>query len=405
MMPQPTFVNEQMIEASANRYDDGRARTRDRELDGLRGLAILLVIFQHYVVGPFKPAAGTVAYYFLIPGRLAWTGVDLFFVLSGFLVGRLLMQNRESITYFKTFFIRRACRILPLYLAVVAAAALFDPGFVSNDHLPLYAYLTFTQNFWMAAAASLGVMSLAVTWSLAIEEQFYVTLPFLVRFVSPARLWRIIVACIVLAPLFRLLTDVTVSNGYFASHVLFFNRMDTLMLGVLAAWLHQKRARLPRSWLYTALFVLMAILLLFAWKGQSANLLVRVFLYDAVAMFYCSMLLLAMQGGLRFLRSRALAYTGTISYALYLLHRPLQEIVHGGDRAITGWRDVAVTAAALVIVFVLASLSWELFERKFVNFGHRFRYEHPPSKSLQPLDDDAAVSSSSFSFDSASHLR
>src|SRR5258708_5235695 len=93
---------------------------RRAELDGLRGLAILLVMYQHYVNGPIKPAVGSLLDYVLLPGRLAWTGVDLFFLLSGYLIGGLLLQNRDSLTYFKTFYVRRAYRILPLYLVCLA---------------------------------------------------------------------------------------------------------------------------------------------------------------------------------------------------------------------------------------------------------------------------------------------
>lgn len=86
------------------------------ELDGLRGLAILLVLFYHYIESsPVLPGFLSVA------GRLTWSGVDLFFVLSGFLIGGILLNARESPNYFKAFYVRRAYRILPIYAATLAA--------------------------------------------------------------------------------------------------------------------------------------------------------------------------------------------------------------------------------------------------------------------------------------------
>ena len=85
------------------------------ELDGLRGIAIALILILHYFVVNIKADLGSTLAYFLACFRLTWSGVDLFFVLSGFLIGGILLDNRESTNYFRVFYVRRTCRIFPLY--------------------------------------------------------------------------------------------------------------------------------------------------------------------------------------------------------------------------------------------------------------------------------------------------
>ena len=146
---------------------------RIKELDGLRGIAILLVILWHYCAVQIEPG-NSVALEFL--SRLlstTWSGVDLFFVLSGFLIVGILVDAKGSPTYFKTFYIRRMCRILPLYyLMVVLFVLLPKIGLSGNDwlfarDLPLLSYFTLTQNFFMHNGG-FGSNWLGVTWSLAI---------------------------------------------------------------------------------------------------------------------------------------------------------------------------------------------------------------------------------------------
>jgi peptidoglycan/LPS O-acetylase OafA/YrhL len=360
--------------------DDGTAARsaggswRRPELDGLRGLAVLLVIYHHYVNGALQAPAGTFLSYALVPGRLAWTGVDLFFVLSGYLIGGILIRNRQSPSYFRTFYIRRACRILPLYL-VVAFLFYFAPvPSWGGPRAPFWQYLTLTQNFWMASAGTFGMLALAPTWSLAIEEQFYFTVPSLIRFVRREWLGRVVLICIALAPLLRWVLFLTLGRqSYFASHVLLFTRMDTLLIGVYAAWLQERGVVIPRRLLYAAWWVLAAGMLYISWKdgGRSASPLIRFFCYDWFALFYLSMLLIATQGGFRLLRIRALTYTGLISYGLYLFHHPLHawmvEHLHRTEHL----RYTLVMLISVTALFLVASLSWRFLEKPFVDLGHR----------------------------------
>src|SRR5216684_4285326 len=179
------------------------------ELDGIRGVAIGMVLIAHLFAVASRP--GSALAYALVPLRLDWTGVDLFFVLSGFLIGGILLDARGSSNYFHVFYKRRFFRIVPIYAAIllvlpglVSAAQWTNHGdftWLKANALPWYSYWTFTQNLWMTHAASLGANALAITWSLSIEEQFYLSLPILVRLLSGRWLLACVLIGICAAPL------------------------------------------------------------------------------------------------------------------------------------------------------------------------------------------------------------
>jgi peptidoglycan/LPS O-acetylase OafA/YrhL len=156
---------------------------RMRELDGLRGIAIGMVVIYHFFQMTLAVRPASILAYLQAAGRLSWTGVDLFFVLSGFLIGGVLLDARGSTNYYSVFYRRRLFRIIPIYLVtLLLAPALASLGLGPNgsdsarlapDGAPWYAYFTLTQNFWMTHARAFGSNGLAMTWSLAVEEQFY----------------------------------------------------------------------------------------------------------------------------------------------------------------------------------------------------------------------------------------
>src|SRR5436190_21610863 len=158
-------------------------------LDGIRGFAILLIIFFHYYNVDGEFARGSIPAYVLSLTRLTWTGIDLFFILSGFLIGGILLEARESPTYYRTFYIRRAYRILPLYVVIIALYWL-TPAFLqpTGRPVPFYVYTTLTQNIWVALGGKLASSWLLVTWTIGTEEQFYLIAPAMIKKISPSRL-------------------------------------------------------------------------------------------------------------------------------------------------------------------------------------------------------------------------
>ncbi len=186
-------------------------RFRYPELDGLRGLAILMVIEAHYGIVRTLLARywGGLSEYLTPILSLGPSGVDLFFVLSGFLIGGILLDNKGASNYFRVFYTRRACRIFPLYFlfVILLLAIPYPSGLVfpaDEVLLPSWTYLTFTQNIVMAKDGIVGAGLLGPTWSLAIEEQFYLVLPLLIWFVPRGKLVHLVIGLILLAMLSRL---------------------------------------------------------------------------------------------------------------------------------------------------------------------------------------------------------
>ena len=168
-------------------------------------------------------------HWFKIP--FGWTGVDLFFILSGYLLGGILLDNRSSAGYFSTFYMRRAFRILPLYWLLLAIS------FADPITCPYrWQYLTFTQNFAWASGDSAACGPTSLTWSLDVEEQFYLLLPLLIRFVPAPILPRIFLCLIGAAPICRAILVHFYGNAL-SAYALLPGRMDALFAGTLIAWI------------------------------------------------------------------------------------------------------------------------------------------------------------------------
>lgn len=140
----------------------GVSRKHIPELDGVRGLAVLMVVCWHFFV--CQPAnQSSPKSILLLPLNATWSGVDLFFVLSGFLIGGIILENFRNEGFLKVFWIKRACRILPVYLLVCLlcflGAGILNPtkfAWLFDNLMPWWSYLTFTQNFFMAERESWG---------------------------------------------------------------------------------------------------------------------------------------------------------------------------------------------------------------------------------------------------------
>jgi peptidoglycan/LPS O-acetylase OafA/YrhL len=376
----------------------GGSASRRPELDGLRGIAILSVVAWHYVAihmqlgaHGFLPFAGKIF-------GLTWSGVDLFFVLSGFLIGGILLDQRESDNYFKVFYTRRICRIVPLYYCVLLLFLLsfsLGPAFIGripqlyDKWIPPWCYFTFTQNFAMFARGDFGPGWLGVTWSLAIEEQFYLLLPFIIRFTPTRKLPVLLGVLFGLAIVLRLFVSAYHPESFVPTFVLMPCRADALMLGVLCAY----AARRPGAMDYLAkhsihLYALFALLAtVTGWAAtvsyQPGSVSMMIYGYSLLALLYASLLLIAIsekRGPVSVItRNPVLRWFGLIAYGAYLLHQPINELCHSlllpGAANASQRQELAVTALAFLLTVGIASLSWIYLEKKMIAFGHSFKYK------------------------------
>jgi len=366
------------------------------ELDGLRGLAIALVLMVHYGANQLHPKPGTILNYVREGFSFGWCGVDLFFVLSGFLIGGILIENRASPNFFKTFYVRRVCRIFPLYyawlLVTLLLLALRLPDHVHNlvqPALPFWSYFTYTQNVLSLKLGDFGPEWFGPTWSLAIEEQFYLLFPLLVRFCSPRRLPGWLVVLVFSATMFRVLAYFFTPHPGFASYLLLPCRWDSLLLGALTAWLVRRPGfvegvKQNESFLFWVGGVILATLfgLRLARQGGLLSLSNALLGFLLLAILFCGLLLLALFSRKKWIKAiftnRWLCKLGCVSYCVYLIHQPVAFLCHNliwhQSPIISGVPKLMTTVLALGTTLGLALLSWRFFESKCVNWGRKFAY-------------------------------
>ncbi len=360
-------------------------------LDGLRGIAIVLVLMRHSVFG--MATSSKLLAVLLAVGQLTWSGVDLFFVLSGFLIGGILLDARDSPRYFRAFYIRRAYRIFPLYGIVTGLFLIHHlqfhvlPGPIGNVSpltIPWWSYVTLTQNFWMAQQGWYGAVAMAATWSLAVEEQFYLTIPLLIRLIRPRRLPYVLLSVVVGAPLIRIALRYLLPHGDYACYILMPCRADALCMGVLSAML----VRNERAWnllqhnlrlLYSMTLVLLAGMALMTYRGyEQFSLPMTTFGYSVLGLFYAGCLLIAISTPDKrgVLCNPMLMGVGTLAYCTYLVHLPmiqasrrLLEMRWSADKA---WLPGGMLGVAFSLI--IASLSWKYFEKPLLRRGHKYVY-------------------------------
>jgi len=340
-------------------------------------------------------------------GRLTWSGVDLFFVLSGFLIGGILLDAKNSDHFFKAFYLRRIYRILPLYLAFLATIFIVNwtvtlpvelASFsVKSGMSPVY-YLTLSQNLWMGINNDFGADVLAVTWSLSIEEQFYLILPLIVRFTNRKALKWFILGAILVSICSRIILFQNFPQYNLTTYVLLICRVDALMLGVAGALLVRSErggaVLLRFRWvLVFALVVLGGGILLATFRYWTIGTFPMVSIgYTWLALFYLCLLLLGISKrdtwiG-KVLSLRPLVWIGGLAYGLYLLHQPVLRLCYWlflSERPrISSPIELAIMLLAAFLALLLSVASWKFFERPFVEKGHRFKYDS--ETQVQRLD-------------------
>lgn len=366
------------------------------QLDGIRGVAIALVIGHHYFFSKVDGSThGSWHTYLILPFRWGWTGVDLFFVLSGYLISGILYDHKDAEHYYQTFYARRLLRIIPLYflwlLCFAAGVYLTAPGDTTplrdifNRDIPMWSYPLFLQNVFEANLRQLPPRWLSHTWSLAVEEQFYVLLPLSVRYLNKRGIVYLALTAIAAAPVFRILYNLA-GNNFYGPYTMLPCRADSLGLGVLLAmavreesvwhWIQNRR-----RWLYQALPVL-GIAVLYTTRNLQGYLVNSVG-YTLVAAFFGVLFLLVLvqptKLELTLFCYPPLVWLGLHAYGLYIAHHGINNVLHylirGAARTSQSWQGLAVTLLSLFITLLIAAAAWRWIEAPLIRLGHaKFRY-------------------------------
>ncbi len=364
-------------------------------LDGLRGVAILLVMLHHFTY--YRPTAGadlaigSVVFFF-------WTGVDLFFVLSGFLITGILLDTRNSERYFTSFYARRFLRIFPLYYLVLFLAFVVLPKFPALHPVlagqaelpPQWPYWLYLTNFFIAGSGWVHGW-VDISWSLAIEEQFYLVWPLVIWLCPPRAVPLICVAVLLAEPILRILAR---ESGMQALpiFVLPWYRLDGLAMGSLLA-VAQRRGLMPTldRWVPAVVVGCVAGLVVCAIMGGHTwwwNRWMQQYGYSLIALTGGAMLVGAIARPAdsrwpRMLSAGWLRAFGKYSYCLYLIHAPVmravREYVFNPEQFLTyhmaPWiAQLLFYALATAPSFALAWLSWRCVEAPILKLKARFPY-------------------------------
>ncbi len=377
---------------------------RMKGLDGLRGVAIVAVMLFHFLRSDRPTTAA--AHLIVLAADHGWMGVDLFFVLSGFLITGILLRTRSDASYFKRFYARRVLRIFPAYYAVLVGVFLVAPCFVAvaaTDARAIYAhqgwFWTYSANVFEAMQGGRYFQSrwlyLEHIWSLCVEEHFYLVWPLVVWWLPPPALLRVSIGTVVAVLLLR---AALVSAGVdpWVVSTLTPCRVDSLLIGGVTAMVAREPGGLPRltraapvvlattgACLLAAVVARRTVLDKMHWTMQTWG-------YSVVALGSAALMVLAISpepGPFRRLASgRVLAWFGKYSYGAYLLHhlmvpavlrwlpfKPLA-LAAGSELAAVAIHAVAGITGAMVA----ATLSYHVLERHFLALKRHVSYDDRP---------------------------
>lgn len=368
---------------------DTQHNNRLHGLDTLRAIAIIIVLIYHYkVVVSSENLFGFIS-------QLGWTGVDLFFVLSGYLIGNQILSaisNKQDFSL-KLFYIRRFLRTLPNYYFVLALYFLFPVALSGTATAPLRSFLTFTQNLDMRAGETF-----THSWSLCIEEQFYLIFPLIALLIahvkrSIALAWTALIGAILFAMFMRGFNwyahgEAAITGQPFMQYIYYpsFTRFDELLPGVAIALMKSfhptafanilRRGNTLLIVGLTCVGVMFYVFHNYAYiEGYGRTFQVVTFGYSFLAMSFGILVLAALSPNsiLHKIRIPGAASLALWSYAIYLIHKPLFQVLKAPltENGI----DINTSIGVAIIMAVSVACGWMLYqfiETPFMNLRARF---------------------------------
>lgn len=360
---------------------DPRFVTRARQpgLDLLRALAIILVVIYH---------AGIMG--FALPNRVhrfGWIGVDLFFVLSGYLIGGQLLAPlaRGQSLRLPRFLLRRALRIMPAYLVILAIYFLIPPWREYPEISSLWKFLFSVQNIGLH-----GGTAFSHAWSLAVEDQFYLLLPLLLLLVSRSRQASMILPCVIVLGGIALRAFLAGQNPSTAGGVSFrgfqmwiyyptWTRLDPLVFGVALAGIEKfrpnwwKRLMSSALWVWAPAFALI-VYALYIGEGDTLTVAATIWQFPLIALGMAALLICAVSTRLPLQRVTipGVAFVASIAYSAYLIQKL---VIHFVTQFCSRY-SIALTSASAVLlvqacVYAGATILFLAVERPFLQLRHR----------------------------------
>ena len=375
------------------RHDDGGVVERVNSLDGIRGVAVAMVFLYH---------AGQP----MVSGFLLQSGVDLFFVLSGFLITTILMRTSDRSDYFRKFYARRSVRIFPLYylvFGITVGLAWLSVRYGFERSLGFDAAENMVQNqIWgwvyqinnlIAFKGTIAFAGLPHLWSLAIEEQFYLMWPMVVRKVNRERFLAVCIGVAAFSMVLRCVTYPLLGHDF--AYYFTFCRFDGLALGsagalIIATPRLRERFRPAIAWIGRHWWLVFVLVLMPEQAALYAG-------FTILSVGYLGFVLAAHEQLLparitRWLGSRALQELGKYSYALYVFSVPVTRVVDRVNPTKVPIVDSTFhVVVSFAIVYGLARLSWKYWESPWMRLKSRFAYQAEPvarRPSGEPAEDE-----------------
>jgi peptidoglycan/LPS O-acetylase OafA/YrhL len=357
---------------------------RDTALDGFRGLMTLLVLVSHYfaeIAGGFpRGAAGFIA-------------VDGFFVLSGMMVGRLVLERGAAGNFMSVFYLRRVFRTFPIYFACLAVALAGEAavGLPGNPHVPAWSYFAFVNNIFSGFTGDVGRPWLSPYWTMAVEEQFYLVAPTLLIFTPRRARLPVLGAIVAFAIACRAIFLWEGAPGT-ASTLLLVSRADCLAIGLACAVLLNGSVDWTRR-LWLSVVAVLAALALGAEFGPPAMVLIG---HTLICLALAVYLMAVAQGAQerRSLDIPLFRYCGDTSYAIYLTHMPVLWLAHaalrGASPTIANLPGLGTTLLCIPVTFALAHVLTRFIEAPITAVGRSFAWAPPRGTQAASLKPQAA---------------